>query len=331
MTENTTLYTQDEPPAQAEADGTSPSKTPSSPDAPETAPCKSCGSTLPPDAQKLCPVPTCRAFRVGNRVAAIVGNRGADFWREQAGQLERLRARFLADAGFASSDTAPLTLDIVAHSMAQAVVVREAAFSHMTAAGGPLSESGKPRRAYTVWAASNEALIRDLRSAIAELATTPRPDRSSRDDAGVKAMPMSALEAASDLLQRVAAGEVLSEREQGRLDVLLAASHGKVLLPPDPDPLDTLTANMPPVNTRVTDDAEQEATHATAPKPETAITQPAVAEPTCPHCHQTTAACASARRASVDAWAEIHPDVIDHGDAEATRIMMHQIGRPSPW
>ena len=47
-------------------------------------------------------------------------------------------------------------------------------------------------------------------------------------------MPLSALEAARDLLTRQVAGEPLTDRELGQLDVLHASMAGRVRLPPDP-------------------------------------------------------------------------------------------------
>jgi hypothetical protein len=38
---------------------------------PVTPPCSVCGTTEPPDAQGQCPVKTCRAARVGNKLAAV--------------------------------------------------------------------------------------------------------------------------------------------------------------------------------------------------------------------------------------------------------------------
>src|SRR5271169_4487165 len=34
-------------------------------------PCAVCGTTEPPDAAGLCPIPTCRKFRTGNLVGAV--------------------------------------------------------------------------------------------------------------------------------------------------------------------------------------------------------------------------------------------------------------------
>ncbi len=113
--------------------------------------------------------------------------------------------------------------------------------------------------------------LSQLLGAALEESRSARASRPSPDADGVAAMPMSALEAARDLLARVAAGDVLSEREQGHLDVLMHATRGRVTLPPDPDPLDAL--NRTP---KAADDGylvaepgdagytEQEAQHATA-------------------------------------------------------------------
>jgi hypothetical protein len=159
-------------------------------------------------------------------------------------------------------------------------------------------------------------------TATLEASRTPTPDANP----GVERMPQTALELARDLLQRLAAGETLSEREQGQLDVLDAAMRGELLLrgelvSDDPSPVVIDQAPAPP-----TADPIVQATVPTA--------APAAAEPTCAYCHQSHERCAEIKATNLDAWQVLHysdPTEVAKRDEEATAIMMKQMGKPSPW
>ena len=92
---------------------------------------------------------------------------------------------------------------------------------------GLFTQTGRRRSAFDMLKAISETIDR-LR---AEL---PPPITRPSQDAGIAAMPSSALHMAAGLLERQIAGETLTAFEEGQLSVLLHASHGHVLLPPDP-------------------------------------------------------------------------------------------------
>ena len=139
-------------------------------------------------------------------------------------------------------------------------------------------------------------------------------------------MPSSALHLAHDLLLRQVGGEQLSDRELGRLDVLMAATSGKVLLPPDPVDVPDIPADRRPADAAIVAPAVTSSA-ATGPKP--------TAEPdTCPHCHKSPTAWAAMRTERPDVWSSLH---WDHPDERARRddynaaVMRRTLGVPSPW
>ncbi len=68
----------------------------------------------------------------------------------------------LTDRGHTDED-APRALRLAAEGIAQAVLVRNSAFARMVEGGGPLSSSGRERRAFAVWTAALDRLERHLR------------------------------------------------------------------------------------------------------------------------------------------------------------------------
>ena len=137
--------------------------------------CSRCGSTeRSPKSANHC---KCGAMLPGNRAAAIIGQHGAAFWREHARTQDEMVDELLADFGYRGRRT-PLTVRISAIALARSVIVADRAYMQMVEAGGPMSESGKPRRAYTVWKESNDTLMRDLRSVLAELVAAQPPEET---------------------------------------------------------------------------------------------------------------------------------------------------------
>jgi hypothetical protein len=67
-----------------------------------------------------------------------------------------------------------------------------------------------------------------------------------------------------------------------------------------------------------------------------AVSTPApapVPDPICPYCHQPLTRCAQIKETRLDAWQALHysdPEEVKRRDAEATAVMMHQIGKPLP-
>lgn len=54
----------------------------------------------------------------------------------------------------------------------------------------------------------------------------------------------------------------------------------------------------------------------------------------CPYCHQPPAACAATKTDWLEVWRDLHsldPDEIARKNAEATAVMMMQVGRPPRW
>ena len=131
---------------------------------------------------------------------------------------------------------------------------------------------------------------------------------------GIASMPSSALHLAQEFLKRQVAGEdVLTDREQGQLDVLHGAMDGTVLLPPDP---------RTPEDAYIAPDAgypKQEATDATT------IDEPtAAAEPICEYCHRKCVGPAH------DGYSVLHwndPIEIKKRDEKATAEMFESMRR----
>src|SRR5260221_7764534 len=276
--------------------------------APGLAFCENCQANVDPAGRGLCP--TCGRFLPDNLVALTTGLRSKKLAKVvDAYRVDLIEQLFKEHGGRDALDVVSrIAIENYALVCAQHKTI-EARLDQ----DGLFTQTGRRRSAFDMLKSISQTIDR-LR---AEL---PPPIALPNHDQALDAMPTSALEMASDLLKRVAAGDVLSEREQGQLDVLLAASHGKVLLPPDEPP--TFDRPAPARAHLDTAPLGQEDTHATtAPKPAPAKTAVPV-EPMCPSCHQSAAACEASRSASPDAWAEHHPDVIDRGDADATATML---------
>lgn len=158
---------------------------------------------------------------------------------------------------------------------------------------------------------------------VLETSLVSRP--SDNDMRGIDQMPASALHLASDLLERQIAGETLTAFEEGQLSVLLHASHGHVSLPPDPVDVPDIPAYRRQADAEIV---------------EPASTSPAVSEPepsqseTCGYGCGSLTRCAEMKATRLDAWRVFHfldKSEVARRDEEATRIMMQQIGKPSPW
>lgn len=103
--------------------------------------------------------------------ALVVGNRGAAFWRQHEEARQEIRKAIIADQGLSETD-APRALQLAAESIAQAVLVRDSAYTRLVEAGGPLSSSGRTRRCFTVWAMSVDRVERHLK--LVGLKKTPK-------------------------------------------------------------------------------------------------------------------------------------------------------------
>lgn len=255
------------------------------------APCSGCGSTLPADAGGLCSTPTCRRFRPGNEAAVVLGLRSKKLAKIVDAYRVDLIDQLFAERGGrdALSVVSRIAIENYALVCAQAKTIEERLDKD-----GLFTATGRRRSAFDMLKAISETIDR-LRAAL------PPPITRS-DNNATNQMPMSALEAARDLLERVTAGETLSEREQGHLDVLLAATHGKVLLPPDP-------VDVPDVSTYRTDAGRTivEPASTSPPVSEPEAIKPAPEPETCKYCHKSPAACAGLKTQRPDVFYALHP------------------------
>jgi hypothetical protein len=98
-------------------------------------------------------------FTAGNKAALIVGDRSAAFWNDVDALKRDIARQLVSDAGF-TDDDAPEALRRVADGLAQAVLVRDSAFQRLVESGGPLTSSGRARRAFAVWVAACDRVER---------------------------------------------------------------------------------------------------------------------------------------------------------------------------
>jgi len=101
-------------------------------------------------------------FTFGNREALVVGDRSMQFWHEHDRALRELVAGVIANEGHTTED-APPALTVVADGLAQATLVRDAAFRRVVEAGGPLTTADRVRRAFAVWTAAADRVERYVR------------------------------------------------------------------------------------------------------------------------------------------------------------------------
>lgn len=94
----------------------------------------------------------------GNTLSTVIGHTSASFWSARQPLLLEVMGAVLRDAGYANPDEAPRALVLAAESIAQAALVRDAAFLRLSESGGPLSAAGRVRRAYRVWESACDRL-----------------------------------------------------------------------------------------------------------------------------------------------------------------------------
>jgi hypothetical protein len=153
----------------------------------------------------------------------------------------------------------------------------------------------------------------------------PTPTVTSPELPGIEDMPQSALERAEALLALLVAGDTLSERQLGQLDVLREAMRGAVTLPPDP------VALLSSRDVESTDEPNVSATRAAGPPSEPSAT---LAPAPCTYGCGTLARCAELKATRLDAWRALHfldPDEVARRDKEATAEMLFMLGKPSPF
>jgi hypothetical protein len=124
------------------------------PASPSGAVCR-CGAGPHPDD----PVRCAKGHVIGgNTLHLVVGHTSAAFWSARQPLLLEAMTAVLRDAGYPSADEAPRALVLAAESIAQAALVRDAAFLRLSESGGPLSAAGRVRRAYRVWESACDRL-----------------------------------------------------------------------------------------------------------------------------------------------------------------------------
>jgi hypothetical protein len=101
-------------------------------------------------------------FRAGNRSAVVVGQHSRAFWNAHEAARRDIAADVVSDAGHSPAD-APRALQLAADGIAQAALLRDSAFLRLVQSGGPMTSSGRTRRAFTVWQAASDRLERHLR------------------------------------------------------------------------------------------------------------------------------------------------------------------------
>jgi hypothetical protein len=193
------------------------------PGAPLPASCARCGAEVPEGVGRC---PGCGTFQKDNVESVVHGLRSKKLAKIVDAYRVDLIDQLFAERGGRDA------LDVVSRISVEnyaLVCAQHKTIEARLDADGLFTQTGRRRSAFDMLKSISETIDR-LR---AEL---PPPITRSTTYTGVDAMPLSALERARDLLNRQIAGEPLTDRELGQLDVLMAASHGKVLLPPDESP-----------------------------------------------------------------------------------------------
>ena len=189
--------------------------------------CPNCEEDVDPKGKGLCP--KCGRFLPGNVVSLKHGARRLSLPPERASRRAALRAKVWEALG----GNPPPIIAEVAEDFVSACVLRDQLTDYLEGIG-PLTERGTRRAAMDLYLATSariERLSAQLRGWIADNPALAKP----REAPGLKLMPTWALERSLGLWERVAAGEALSEREQGELDILDRALRGDILLPSPPE------------------------------------------------------------------------------------------------
>jgi hypothetical protein len=100
-------------------------------------------------------------FVRGNRAALVVGERSNAFWAAHVGARAEIRDAVLTDAG--AQPDASRALYIAADGLAQATLLRDAAYLRLVELGGPMTKADRPRRAFQVWLSAGDRVERYLR------------------------------------------------------------------------------------------------------------------------------------------------------------------------
>ena len=110
-----------------------------------------------------------------NRLAVVTGHLSARFWRDHVQARREIVESLIVDAGH-DPDNAPRALLVAVDGLAQSMLIRDSAFERVVEAGGPLTSSGRTRRAFNVWCAALDRTERHLR--LIGLKREPKPGPS---------------------------------------------------------------------------------------------------------------------------------------------------------
>lgn len=114
----------------------------------------------------------------GNTRALVVGDRSLQFWQAAEATRREIVEGALADAG-ASLEDATKALRICADGLAQATLVRDAAFARVMESGGPLSSDGRTGRCLVAWLQASDRVEKYLR--LLGLRRVPKPTETLDD------------------------------------------------------------------------------------------------------------------------------------------------------
>lgn len=118
-----------------------------------------CGAGLHPTDEQRCGA---GHLLPGNRAALVTGEWSGRFWREVEASRRETRRALLTQRGHTEAE-APPALVLAADGAAQATILRDAAYLRMVESGGPLTESHRARRSFTVWLQCSDRVERLLR------------------------------------------------------------------------------------------------------------------------------------------------------------------------
>jgi hypothetical protein len=278
---------------------------------PAATPCTACGSTAPPDAQGQCPVKTCRAARVGNKLAAIHDGR-AKLTAADLTARDALIDRLFAERGgrFALDIVSQLRIEDYATAQVQLAKV-----TRRLEALGAVSAAGNERKSlvatYTTFSARVERLAAELPPPTTRSSSLSSSLSTSANDETADELIAETTAILRELLAMRDAEKAPSTPVLGAGDRAGGAEAGAGLQ------REALTKPSGPkdVPAAVTADSE--------PGPEP---QPSP-EPDCPFCHRL---CVGPDHPAFDVIHWDDPTEVDKRAARATEEMMKQLGKPLP-
>ena len=124
-----------------------------------TRPCR-CGAGPHPTHEGRCANGHTWGGHPGPRL--LVGERSRVLWSAADTERHAIISAVLAAKGETPDGATPM-LRAAAAGFAQAILIRDSAFTYIGQEGGPLSSHGRPRRAFAVWQAASDRAERMIR------------------------------------------------------------------------------------------------------------------------------------------------------------------------